>query len=633
MRSQSKEESRRERRIRQRNRSRTKGALALLCMVMLVAVIMAPRLAGSDTGTPGSAAPTVPEASATVTAREEVIYATLTPGGQVQAAFAVTALEVSQPGTLVDYGPFSSALNLTSTAPLTLSDDTVTVEAPAGRFFYQGNMVNPKLPWDIAIRYFVAGNPTLPAELAGSVGPVRIEITTAPGAAEGRAYYENYVLQISLTLDTRYFTNITAEGGTVANAGRNKMVTFTVMPESEGMVSLSADTTDFALPPIEIAALPLSLQIDMPDTSSLTDELQPLTTGVTELHRGMGKLRDGVKELRQGASSLAAGADQFGQGLDQLDTNSGGLVAGSDQIRQALNAMAAALEGQTGEFSLGSMLQLAPALDQLSAGLNDVSAALDELDQAFTLAYTALEQSISGIPTDEISQAQLGALYAANPERAALLDSLVQYYTAARVVQGTFQAVQPAFAATGMSLGPISASIDTISATLADMSAALGFAMQNEPGTAMLQQLIQGISALSQQYDGFHQGLNQYTLGLTQLNEAYAPLSAGLGGLSQGTSELEKGANQIHTATRELRDGVSEIPDRIAAEVEGLIQRFDKSDFVPASFLSPRNENTAAVQFVMRTQAIERAAQDPEPEASANTLTFWERVTSLFRPE
>jgi X-X-X-Leu-X-X-Gly heptad repeat protein len=620
-------------RIQRLNQRRSKSVgIAITLVVTLVATLWAVPLLASSNANPAPVVPVSSGTAGTVTSREEVVYATLSPTGQVQAAFAVTALEVSSPGTIVDYGNFSSAINLTTTEPLTYDDGTVSVQAPTGRFFYQGAMTDLRLPWDIAIHYYLAGERVLPAELAGKDGAVRIEITTTPGTAAGQEYFDNYVLQISLTLDTRHFSNISAAGSTMANAGRNKIVTFTVMPGNTGHATINAETTSFTLSPIEIAALPLSIKIDNPDTSALTDELTPLTEGVAALHQGMGRLKDGVAELSQGAAGLSTGADQFGQGLGQLDASSPELMAGSEQIRQALNAVAAALEGQSGEFSLGSMLQLTPALAQLSAGLNDISAALEELDQAFTLAYAALEQSISGIPTDEISQAQLGALYAANPERAALLDSLVQYYTAARVVQGTFQAVQPAFAATGMSLGPIAASIDTISATLADMSAALGMAMQDDASAAMLPQLIQGISALAQQYQGFHAGLAQYTQGLTQLTHAFAPLSAGVSGLAQGSTELQSGANQMHSATRQLRDGLKDIPGRITEEIEQMIQSFDKSDFVPGSFLSSRNEKTTAVQFVMRTQGIAMVAPEQEAEPAPSPLTLWERLASLFRP-
>ena len=616
----------------QKRRSRLTTTAATLVITLVASLWAMPLLANSDT----AAVPATPMSSVTVgtiATREEVIYATLTPNGQVQAAFAVTALEVSNPGTIVDYGNFSSVMNLTTTKPLTYANGTVSVEAPAGRFFYQGAMVDLRLPWDIAIHYYLAGERILPSELAGKDGAVKIEIITTPGSAVGQEYYENYVLQISLTLDTRNFNNIAAVGSTMANAGRNKIVTFTIMPGNTGHASVNADATAFVLAPIEIAALPLSIKIDSPDTSALTGELTPLTEGVAALHQGMGRLKDGVAELSQGATELATGADQFGQGIKQLDAGSPDLVAGSAQIRQALGAMAAAMSGETGEFSLGGLLQLAPALDQLSLGLADVSAGLTELNQAFAQAYDALQASIASIPADEISQEQLGGLYAVNPQSTALLDSLVQYYTSGRMVKGTFQAVEPAFAAMRQSLTPLTASIDTISASLAEISAQLSGAMQNDASAAMLPQLIQGISALSQQYQGFHEGLSLYTQGLTQLTSAYAPLSAGVSGLAQGSTELQSGTTQMHSATRELRDGIKDIPGRITDEIEQMIQSFDKSDFVPDSFLSSRNKHTTAVQFVMRTQAINMVAQEPEAEPEIAALSFWDRVFNLFRAQ
>ena len=40
------------------------------------------------------------------------------------------------------------------------------------------------------------------------------------------SFYENYALQASFTLDTKLCDNITADGGTIANVGRKKQITF-----------------------------------------------------------------------------------------------------------------------------------------------------------------------------------------------------------------------------------------------------------------------------------------------------------------------------------------------------------------------------------------------------------------------
>ncbi len=60
-------------------------------------------------------------------------------------------------------------------------------------------------------------------------------------------FYENYMLQISLTLDSATCTNLEAPNATLANAGQNQQVTFTVLPGADADLTVSCDTTQAAL--------------------------------------------------------------------------------------------------------------------------------------------------------------------------------------------------------------------------------------------------------------------------------------------------------------------------------------------------------------------------------------------------
>ena len=53
----------------------------------------------------------------------------------------------------------------------------------------------------------------------------------------------------------------------------------------------------------------------------------------------------------------------------------------------------------------------------------------------------------------------------------------------------------------------------------------------------------------------------------------------------------------------------------------------------PESLTDSRNENTASIQYVMRTQEIRRAeAPEPAPaeEAQAEESTLWSRILAMF---
>ena len=79
----------------------------------------------------------------------------------------------------------------------------------------------------------------------------------------------------------------------------------------------------------------------------------------------------------------------------------------------------------------------------------------------------------------------------------------------------------------------------------------------------------------------------------------------------------------------ETLDGeTADIPDEMETITGALT-----SDFEPASFLSAQNDDTASVQFVIKTDAIEI----PEPaDAGGETdapVTLWDRIKALFSAE
>ncbi|NLA86076.1 MAG: hypothetical protein GX847_02095 [Clostridiales bacterium] len=311
----------------------TVTAAAVLLFVLLpgTALGQSPLSAESTAGTPVS--------------REEVVYANLTAAGVTKDIYIVSALRNAETGTVTDYGNYASVKNLTDTGPVTLTDDRVTFNAPKGDFYYQGTLNSTDLPWKIAVTYELDGVELPPEALAGKSGRVTIHIKTTRNDAVDPVYFENYLLQISLTLDTTKCANITAPGGTVANAGINKLVAFTVMPGKAGDVTLETDASDFAMNGIEFSAVPLSMQFDTPDTDAMKEDLTALTDAVSELSNGIARLESGARELKNGTGDLSGGSASFASGLRDLSGSAAGLYGGSAQIKDALNTIAGFMSG------------------------------------------------------------------------------------------------------------------------------------------------------------------------------------------------------------------------------------------------------------------------------------------------
>jgi X-X-X-Leu-X-X-Gly heptad repeat protein len=594
-------------------------AAAVLLFVLLPGAAFSQTAASADTpaGTPGS--------------REEVVYANLTPAGDTKEIYVVSVLHNTAAGLVADFGNFTSVSNLTDTAPVTLTEDQVLASVPQGDFYYQGTLESAALPWTIDVSYALDGA-ELPAEaLAGTDGHVTIRIRTDRNTDIDPVYFDNYLLQVSLTLDTSRCKSITASGGTLANAGVNKLVTFTVMPGKAGDLVIETDASDFSMSGIEFSAVPLSMKLDPPDTSAMKADLKKLSDAVAELNDGIAQLESGSLELKSGAEDLSSGSSSVAAGLRDLSGNAAELYGGSAQIKEALNAIVAAMSAPGGSLDLGSLQQLPDGLLQLAAGLDGMSSGLTELKTGFAASYGALKAAILEIPGAAVSDAEWGRLYQDNPDKKDLLDRLAAYYASGLKTKATYENVRPLFDAMEPSLDELTASVGQMSGSLKETAAQIKGALESDEAFSQLSQLSSGLQALSEKYGGFHDGLVQFTAGVAELNKNYGSLDAGISGLADGAGELSDGLIETSDGVTELNDGVSDLPEKTDEEIQKLMDDYDKSDVTPVSFASAKNANTLSVQFVIKTDKIEKPdapAPAAEPEAP---VTIWTRIADLFR--
>lgn len=602
---------------------------AILTLLLCAALLIPTVLAATQPDPTAAAAGTDPKLS---DEREEIVYANLTASGEVKDVYVVSILSNSQAGPVVDYGGYLSVRNLTNTDELTLSGDKVAANAPAGDFYYQGALQDARLPWLIDVSYRLQGKEVPSTEMAGKTGQAEICITTGPNVDADPAFFDNYMLQVTLTLDTSKCRNISASGATIANAGGDKLVTFTVMPGESAVLPVTADVTDFSMQGIEFAALPMSLDIDTPDTAELTDDLGDLSEAISELNDAVGELYSGSADLKTGAEDLKEGSSSFQDGLGTLNGGSGELITGSSEVMNALVTLSASLDGSADGLDVAALAQLPDTLDQLSDGIDNISAALTDLDDAFGPAYAALDAAIGQIPDAQLPQEDLLALYQNNPSQKDTLDTLSAYYAAAAETKATYEAVKEAFDAVGTALGQSAGSLDEISGALTTISEMIRTASEGSDAAALMLQLTEGLKTLSAKYELFHTGLVDYTSGVSSLAYSYGKLDDGLSGVTGGIGELNDGLGQLYDGTTELNGETIDMPEQVDDKVQELINDYDKSGFVPPSFVSGKNTNTVSVQFVFKTDKLEKAeTASAVPETEAKDDTFWDRLLALFR--
>ena len=357
----------------------------------------------------------------------------------------------------------------------------ITARIKEGRFYYKGKIKKNELPWNIDIKYFLDGEPISTGALSGAAGNVRVQIKTERNQNVDPSYFENYMLQISMELDAEKCKNIKASGGTFANSGNNKMVSFSIMPGKEGIVSLTTDSSAFGMDGIDITALPFSAVIDIPDISSLEK-------GMTSIVYGIGQLEQGVTE--------------FQKGLKKIDSGSSQLISSSEKIKNALQTINNSLAAGQGGFDAETLGVLADALDNANGTLGD---------------------AINEIPADDLEQEDLDSLISAltyardagqaTEEDMTNLDKLINTYDKAQIVKSIYGS-------------------SDVSEVFVSSSLALGGAGEG------IEDLQQNISLLNEKYSLFHLGLVSYSEGISESARGSSALKEGAAELYQKTSGI-----------------------------------------------------------------------------------------------
>ena len=119
-------------------------------------------------------------------AKEEVIYANLDASGTVTGVYAVNSFAVQAGDTVTDHGSYTAVRNMTTTDPLEHSG--------------------------VKLTYTLDGAEIAPEELGGKSGALAIRLQVSRNPDCTGDFFDQYALQVTMTLDTDRAQNIVADG-------------------------------------------------------------------------------------------------------------------------------------------------------------------------------------------------------------------------------------------------------------------------------------------------------------------------------------------------------------------------------------------------------------------------------------
>lgn len=564
-----------------------------------------------------------------VSSKDEVVYATLEATGEHDEVFVVNLLNVTKAGKVKDYGNYTSVKNLTGLAEITQTDDKIETEAEKGKLYYQGNMDNVDLPWDITLTYRLDGQKIKPKELIGKDGKVEIDIDVQQNKKANKEFFENYLLQIEVSFDADTTEDIEADDAVIANAGKDELVTFTSMPEEEETYTVTADVEDFEMEGIDISGIPSTMSIDAPDTDEMTDEIKTLSEAIADVNQGVADLKQGIGELNQGASELGDGSEEYMAGINELDASSGELFDGSSEMNEALQTLNYELQ-KIDDIDLDVLEEFQSGVTNIADAFNEAGEGMQDLRENYSNAYEELKAAIDSIPEDDISEEDIEALYESDADQETI-EKLVATYEAAQGMKEVFANVKEGFDIVDDTLGAVIEQLDEAADHVNQFNEEIGEGLDDFEVGEEFSELTSGINEMATQYQEFHDGLVAYTGGVSELADNYEALNEGTSELSNGVNELESGASELHHGTDKLARSTSDLPEEMTEEIDKMIDEYDKSDYDPVSFVAPdKNEDVFSVQFVMKTENLEKEEPETEEEPEEEK-GFWEKFLDLFR--
>ncbi len=506
------------------------------------------------------------------TKKQEVIYVNLEPDGSVKDITAVNIFDMDKPGTITDYGNYSYVRNMTSDNEIIYRGGIAKIKAPEGKLYYEGNCLTKNIPWNIHISYYLDGKEMTADEILGKSGKVKVVIESSQNESVAENFFKKFALQVSLSLNAQNCKNIESEKATMANVGKDKQLTYIVLPDSNSSLEFTTDTTFFEMSSISINGLLMSLDVDVDslDSERIDEKVDDLVDAVVDLDEaadefldggkdlvdGTEELKDGAKDLKKGAKDAYKGSDELSDGLSELKSNSKTLTNGAYEIFCSICNSTTETINQS--------------LSALSIQIN-----LTPENYATVLTQTAenLSQQAATIPEQAPTE---------NLQQKAMLNGAADSLLGAK------------------------AQLDSINAFYTGLS-----------------QYTAGVSEAAT-------GSKKLASGLKELYDGCGELYDGTEELYDGTTDLYDGFEELKDGTSEFRDKTKDLKGELRDEIEDAIDDLLGEQIKLVSFTSPHNKNIESVQFAIKTPELVYEEDEEEIIEEEEPKNFIQKLFGLF---
>ena len=394
--------------------------------------------------------------------KEETVYVIAGADGTPQKVIVSDWVKNPQKAAKIkDKSNLTDIENVKGDETYTIDENKMLEWGADGQDIYYKGKSNEQLPVGVSIQYTLDGKAVAPKELAGKSGKLKMTFTYTNRQFEEvkigdkkEKIYVPFVMLTGMMLDNEKFTNVNVSNGKVINDGSHTYVAGFALPGlSESLalgdkldlpsaVEITADVKDFELATtLTVATNDVFNDIDTSKfdgeienlkkkLKEMTDGVDKLADGSSQLYKGLSTLLDKSGELIDGVNQLYEGAEQLKSGADSLDSGTGELESGAAALDNGVSKLqsgATALDSGAGELSSGAaaldggVATLRYYIGELAGGLDQISSNSAQLQGGANQVFkTFLSEA-----DKQIAAAELEAEPLTIENYAAVLDALI----------------------------------------------------------------------------------------------------------------------------------------------------------------------------------------------------------------
>lgn len=530
--------------------------------------------------------------------KNETVYVKTDANGKTRKIVVSDQLQnTGDTDTVKDHSNLTDIENVKGDESFKQSGSNLVWDNAGEDIVYQGES-NAALPVGLSVTYELDGKKITPKKLEGKSGHLRVTYNYTNDLEQTGGRFTPFLMVTGVVLDQDHFKNVeVGSNGHFESGGQRMTVVGYSVPglldyldideasaDLSARLSLSnsftfeADVEEYKTPLSgTIATNSIFSKMDSGDSidslDSLKSSLNTLADSSTQLVNGSAVLSSGVKELAGGASSLSSGVSKLTNGSRSLAEGTASLEKGAEQLNSGIGQMNDEV-GSSMPVLTNAMSQLATGAKNLSSGISQAAAGAQAVSSGIGTVHESADQLAQGAASVESG---VQAVAAGAQQLAGGLDQLAgsidtsdmspEEQTRMQQLIGGLSQLSDEAQKLAVGANAAAEGAEKVSAGAQALSGATGSDGKLAKGAADLASALSAQGAIGSGASQLSGGLSQASGQVTTFS---GTLTSALGQLATGSGSLAKGSSAVNSGAGQLANGINTLNSKIPTLTSGV---------------------------------------------------------------